>query len=286
MRVLVTGASGQLGRDVCSELDRRGVENLGVSSRQLDVTDSSAVLALLLEHRPDAVIHCAAYTKVDQAELEPDRCWLVNAEGTYNLALAAREIGAKLLYISTDYVFRGDGQQPYAPDDEVDPQNTYGLSKLAGELAVRALLDRFFVVRTSWAFGRGRSNFVKTLLRLSETHGGLPVVSDQVGSPTYTADLAVLLCDMIQTDKYGVYHATNEGFCSRDAFAAEVFRVFGRTVSVRPVPSSDFPTLATRPLNSRLSKQKLTEAGFSLLPDWHDALLRYAQALAEEEQDS
>ena len=211
MKILVTGASGQLGYDVCEELKWRKADYIGTSSRELDITDSAAVEQMLQELRPDAVIHCAAYTKVDQAEDEPERCWAVNAEGTKNLAAACRRIHAKMLYISTDYVFPGTGEQFYEPADPVGPVNTYGRSKLAGELAVQSLLDRYFIVRISWVFGKNGNNFVKTMLRLAETKTELNVVCDQIGSPTYTADLAPLLCDMVQTEKYGVYHATNEG---------------------------------------------------------------------------
>ena len=285
MRVFVTGASGQLGHYVCQELERRGVEHTGVSSRDLDITDAAAVRAMLLEQKPEAIIHCAAYTKVDQAETEVERCWQINAEGTKALASAARQLDAKLLYVSTDYVFRGDGEQFYEVDDDLNPQNVYGLSKLAGELAVRALLQKYFIVRTAWAFGCGRNNFVRSLLRLAESREEIKVVSDQVGSPTYMKDLARLLCDMIETEQYGVYHATNEGVCSRVEFAEEIFRVFDRPVKIDPVTSGEFPRKANRPLNSRLSKRKLPEAGFTPLPDWHDALRRYAEELSESGED-
>ncbi len=281
MRVFVTGASGQLGQDVCRELERRGIPCTGVSSKELDIADAEAVHAMLSGLKPDAIIHCAAYTKVDQAERDVLRCWQVNAEGTRSIALAARELGTKLLYISTDYVFRGDGDRFYEVDDDLNPQNVYGLSKLAGELAVRALTEKFFIVRAAWAFGPGRSNFVRSLLRASEGRSEIPVVNDQVGSPTYTRDLAGLVCDMIVTERYGVYHATNEGVCSRDEFAEEIFRVFDRPVTVRPVSSAEFVRPAARPLNSRLSKKSLRDAGFTPLPDWHDALLRYAAELRE-----
>ncbi len=279
MKVLVTGASGQLGHDVCAELARRGIEHMGTSSADLDVTDAPAVHEAVLRYDPDAVIHCAAYTKVDRAEDEPDKCWAVNADGTKNIALACREIGAKLIYISTDYVFPGDGERPYEPGDPVGPLGVYGESKLAGELAVRTLLEKYFIVRISWVFGTNGSNFVKTMLRLSENRDEVSVVCDQVGSPTYTADLAGLLCDMVITEKYGVYHATNEGTCSWAEFAAEIFRLAGRDTTVRTIPTCEYPTLAARPLNSRMGKDKLEQAGFQRLPAWQDALARYIKEL-------
>ena len=214
MKILVTGVSGQLGYDVERELDQRGIEHLGTSSRELDITDREAVERLMESYRPDAVIHCAAYTKVDLAEDEPERCWAVNADGTRNVAAACRRTGAKLLYISTDYVFPGTGERSYETGDPTGPVNTYGRSKLAGELAVQSLLEKYFIVRISWVFGKNGNNFVKTMLRLAETRAELSVVCDQIGSPTYTADLAPLLCGMVQTERYGVYHATNEGTCA------------------------------------------------------------------------
>lgn len=281
MRILVTGASGQLGYDVERELERRGIEHLGTSSRELDITDRAAVEHLMQSYRPDAVIHCAAYTKVDLAEDEPERCWAVNADGTRNLAAACREIGAKLLYISTDYVFPGTGEQFRRTDDPVSPVNTYGRSKLAGELAVQSLLEKYFIVRISWVFGKNGNNFVKTMLRLAETKAELSVVCDQIGSPTYTADLAPLLCDMVQTERYGVYHATNEGTCAWSEFAEAIFELAGRQVVVHPIPTSAYPTRAARPLNSRMSKECLHSNGFQELPEWKNALARYLKEITE-----
>ena len=282
MRILVTGASGQLGYDVERELERRGIEHLGTSSRELDITDRAAVEHLMQSYRPDAVIHCAAYTKVDLAEDEPERCWAVNADGTRNLAAACREIGAKLLYISTDYVFPGTGEQFRRTDDPVSPVNTYGRSKLAGELAVQSLLETYFIVRISWVFGKNGNNFVKTMLRLAETKAELSVVCDQIGSPTYTADLAPLLCDMVQTERYGVYHATNEGTCAWSEFAEAIFELAGRQVVVHPIPTSAYPTRAVRPLNSRMSKECLHSNGFQELPEWKNALARYLKEITGE----
>lgn len=275
MRILVTGAAGQLGYDVCRVLAERRMEYRGMPSWELDVTDQDAVRKTLAAFRPDGVINCAAYTKVDQAEDEPEECWAVNADGVRNLALGCREAGAKLLHISTDYVFSGDGTHFYSPDDDVNPQSVYGKSKLAGELAARSILEKCFIVRTSWAFGRSSLNFVKTLLRLAQTRTEVSVVCDQVGSPTATADLALLLCDMVAADRYGAYHATNEGVCSRVEFAKEIFRLAGKNVRVNAVSTSEYPARAARPLNSRMSKDKLEKMGFHRLPPWQDALERY-----------
>ncbi len=279
MRVFITGATGQLGWDVCRELDRRGIAHRGVGSRELDITDASAVERVLADYAPDAVIHCAAWTKVDAAEDEPEACWAVNADGTARLAAACREAGAKLLYISTDYVFPGDGERFYEPDDPTRPAGVYGKSKLAGEEAVRSALERCFIVRISWVFGKNGGNFVKTMLRLSESRDLLRVVDDQIGSPTYTRDLAPLLCDMIETEKYGVYHATNEGVCSWAELAREIFALTGRTVTVQGVTTEEYGARAPRPKNSRMSKDCLARAGFARLPDWHDALERYLKEI-------
>ncbi len=279
MRILVTGASGQLGYDVERELERRGIEHLGTSSRELDITDREAVERLMAAYRPDAAIHCAAYTKVDLAEDEPERCWAVNADGTRNMAAACRKTGAKLLYISTDYVFPGTGERSYETGDPTGPVNTYGRSKLAGELAVQSLLEKYFIVRISWVFGKNGNNFVKTMLRLAETRTELTVVCDQIGSPTYTADLAPLLCDMVQTERYGIYHATNGGTCAWSEFAKAIFELADKQVTVYPIPTSAYPTRAVRPLNSRMSKECLHSNGFQELPEWKNALARYLKEI-------
>lgn len=275
MSVFITGISGQLGFDVAKVLKERGIDYKGVSSKELDITDATAVDAMLTAYNPDAVIHCAAWTKVDLAEDEPGKCWAVNVDGTRNIAASCRKLGCKMLYISTDYVFPGDGTEPYRPKDDANPKSVYGASKYAGELAVKSMLEKYFIVRISWVFGINGNNFVKTMLRLAETRSELNVVSDQIGSPTYTADLAPLLCDMVKTEKYGIYHATNEGFCSWAEFASEIFHLAGKSVTVHPIPTSSYPTRAVRPLNSRMSKEKLTASGFSLLPPWQNALLEY-----------
>lgn len=278
MKILVTGAGGQLGYDVCKELSYRSIEHMGTSSAQLDVTDAQAVKAAIYGYGPDTVIHCAAYTKVDWAEEEPERCRAVNADGTKNIARVCRETGVKMLYVSTDYVFPGTGERFYEPDDPTGPLNVYGATKLDGEVAIRETLNRYFIVRTSWVFGMNGTNFVRTMLRLSESRDEVSVVCDQIGSPTYTVDLAPLLCDVAATERYGVYHATNEGVCSWAEFAREIFRLAGKSVTVRPIPTGGYPTKATRPLNSRLSKKSLDKAGFRRLPDWHDGLRRFIQA--------
>ena len=279
MKVLVTGASGQLGYDVCKVLDTRRIECYAPALEELDITNRPMALDILRECRPDAVIHCAAYTAVDKAEDEPEKCWIINVDGTRNLAEGCKEINAKLLYISTDYVFEGTGNQFNEVDAPVNPQNVYGMSKLAGELVVKSLLEKYFIVRTSWVFGKNGNNFVKTMLRLAETMAEVSVVCDQIGSPTYTADLAPLLCDMVQTEKYGVYHATNEGVCSWAEFAEEIFRLTGKNVRVRAIPTREYLTKAIRPLNSRISKAKLLAAGFAQLPDSLEALERYLRGV-------
>ncbi|MCI2105460.1 MAG: dTDP-4-dehydrorhamnose reductase [Intestinimonas sp.] len=279
MKMLVTGMTGQLGYDVCRVLNARGVEHRGIGSAQLDITSETDVNAYLSSYRPDAVIHCAAYTAVDKAEDEPEQCFDVNEGGTGNLARSCREIGAKLLFLSSDYVFPGAGEQSYEITDSTGPLNVYGRSKLAAEQALRAILPESFIVRTSWVFGKNSNNFVKTMLRLAERHDTLNVVSDQIGSPTYTADLAPLLCDMIATDKYGTYHATNEGLCSWADFAREIFRQDGKNVTVLSVTTEEYGAKAPRPANSRLSKKSLDDAGFQRLPEWKDALGRYLSEL-------
>lgn len=282
MKVLVTGATGQLGFDVCRVLKNCGIENIGIGSAQCDITDDHQVQKLFTREKPDAVVHCAAYTKVDQAEEEPEKCMAVNYNGTKNIAKACKSIGAKLLYISTDYVFPGVGTCFYEPDDAANPKNIYGKSKLAGETAVKELMDRFFIVRISWVFGINGNNFIKTMLRLSESRKEVGVVCDQIGSPTYTADLAPLLCDMIKTEKFGVYHATNEGVCSWAELAEAVFQFAEKDMSVKYLTTANYPTKAVRPLNSRLSKACLDAAGFSHLPHWTDAVERYLMQLNEQ----
>ena len=302
MKVFVTGVGGQLGHDVMNELAARGYEGIGSDIAPeyagmadgsavtrapyvpLDITDGEAVERVLSEVRPDAVIHCAAWTAVDLAEDEDkrDKVRAINADGTRHIAKICGELGCKLMYISTDYVFDGQGETPWQPDcTDYAPLNIYGQTKLEGELAVRELAEKFFIVRIAWVFGRNGKNFIRTMLRLGETHDSLRVVCDQIGTPTYTLDLARLLCDMIETEKYGVYHATNEGgYISWADFAAEIFHQAGMTATVIPVTTAEYGlSKAARPFNSRLDKRKLAENGFTPLPDWRDALGRYLKEI-------
>ncbi len=276
MKVLVTGVKGQLGYDVMNELKKRGIEGIGVDVDEMDITDASACKKVIKEICPDAVIHCAAYTAVDAAEDNEELCRKVNADGTRNIAEVCRELDCKMMYISTDYVFDGKGTRPWEPDDNRTPLNVYGQTKYEGELAVEELLEKFFIVRIAWVFGVNGKNFIRTMIRLGKERGAVSVVDDQVGSPTYTYDLARLLVDMIVTEKYGRYHATNEGLCSWYEFACEIFRQAGMDeVQVTPVDSSTFAAKAARPSNSRMSKDKLEANGFERLPSWQDALGRF-----------
>lgn len=275
MKVLVTGTKGQLGYDVVNELEKRGHTAVAVDIEEMDITDAVSVERVITEAEVEAVIHCAAYTAVDAAEDNVEICRRVNAEGTENIAKVCKKLDLKMIYISTDYVFDGEGERPWEPDDERHPLNVYGQTKYEGELAVEKYLEKYFIVRIAWVFGVNGKNFIKTMLKLSEAHEELNVVDDQVGSPTYTYDLAVLLVDMVESDKYGRYHATNEGLCTWYEFAKEIFRQAGVEVKVNPVTSDMFPAKAKRPKNSRMSKEKLDANGFHRLPTWQDALERY-----------
>ncbi len=280
MRVLVTGAKGQLGTDLMNELKKQGLEGVGVDIEEMDITDADACMCVISGADVDAVIHCAAYTAVDAAEDNVELCRKINGEGTRNVALACKAADVKMMYISTDYVFDGKGTRPWEPDDHRDPLNVYGLTKYEGELAIEELLEKYFTVRIAWVFGVAGKNFIKTMLRLGKERGAVSVVNDQVGSPTYTYDLARLLVDMIQTEHYGRYHATNEGECSWYEFAVEIFRQAGMEhVTVTPVSSSEFAAKAVRPENSRMSKEKLTDKGFTRLPRWQDALSRFLKEI-------
>ena len=281
MRVLVTGVKGQLGYDVVNECKKQGIDPVGVDIEEMDITDEAAVRKVITESNVEAVIHCAAYTAVDAAEDNVDLCRKVNAGGTENIAKVCKELNLKMMYISTDYVFDGQGERPWQPDDERHPLNVYGQTKCEGEYAVEKYLDKYFIVRITWVFGVNGKNFIKTMLRLGKERGAVSVVNDQIGSPTYTFDLAVLLVDMIQTEKYGRYHATNEGLCSWYEFACEIFQQAGMDVKVTPVSSDQFPAKAKRPSNSRMSKDKLEENGFNRLPTWQDALSRYLKEIQE-----
>ena len=275
MKALVTGVKGQLGFDVCKELDKRNIENKGIDRDDCDITDEQAVLSYIKNYAPDVVVHCAAYTAVDRAEDEKEICYNVNVKGTEYIARACKEIDAKMVYISTDYVFEGTGDKAYEVQDNTAPDNTYGITKYQGEEAVRKILSKYFIIRISWVFGINGNNFINTMMKLGESRSELNVVADQIGSPTYTYDTAPLICDMIATDKYGIYHATNEGYCSWADLAEYIFSVTGQNVLVHHIKSEEYPTKASRPKNSRLSKASLDNAGFKRLPDWQDAVKRY-----------
>ena len=304
MKCLVTGVAGQLGHDLMNELAKRGIEGIGTDLApayagiadgsavttmpyvSLDITDREAVLRTVADLAPDAVLHCAAWTAVDAAEDEDKRAKVhaINVDGTQNLADACKATGAKMLYISTDYVFDGQGTEPWQPDcKDYAPLNVYGESKLGGEKAVSGTLEKYFIVRIAWVFGLNGKNFIRTMLSLADTHPELRVVCDQIGTPTYTFDLARLLADMIVTDKYGYYHATNEGgYISWYDFAVEIFRQAGKNVKVTPVTTAEYgASKAARPFNSRLDKSKLAENGFELLPPWQDALARYLREIGQ-----
>lgn len=281
MKVFVTGVRGQLGHDVVKELEKRGIEAVGVDIQEMDITDEESVSRVIRGEAPDAVIHCAAYTAVDAAEENEDLCRRVNADGPRYIAKVCRDLDIKMIYISTDYVFSGQGERPWEPEDEKAPQSVYGQTKYEGELAVQELLEKYFIVRIAWVFGVNGKNFVKTMLKLSENHDVITVVNDQFGSPTYTYDLARLLVDMVLTDQYGVYHATNEGICSWYDFACAIFEEAGISMTVKPVSTAEYGAKASRPANSRMSKDKLEENGFERLPAWRDALKRYLDILLE-----
>lgn len=297
MKVFVTGVAGQLGHDVVAELLHRGMEAIGsdilpecateAAYIPLDITDEAAVRKIIEEKKPEVVIHCAAWTAVDDAEEEKNRAKVhaINVDGTKNLAKAAAAVDAKMIYISTDYVFDGQGESPWEPDCKAyAPLNVYGQSKLEGELAVADTLDKYFIVRIAWVFGQNGKNFVRTMLNVGKNHDSVRVVSDQIGTPTYTPDLARLLVDMAETDRYGYYHATNEGgYISWYDFTKEIYRQAGLSTAVIPVTTEEYGlSKAARPFNSRLDKSKLREQGFTPLPDWKDALARYLKVLQEE----
>lgn len=270
--VLVTGVTGQLGFEVVKELEKRNIPCLGVGRSDFDLRNKEEVFDFVGKSKAEAIIHCAAYTQVDKGEEEVALCCEINGEGTSYLAESAKEIGAKMLFVSTDYVFSGEGDQPFSVDSPTNPLNVYGFSKRDGEEAVRKYLEKYFILRVSWLFGQNGQNFVKTMLRLGAEKESLSVVADQIGSPTYAVDVAKLICDMIQSEKYGVYHGTNEGFCSWADFAREIMKQAGLNCAIKGITSAEYPTKATRPKNSRLDKGKLAEAGFSPLPTWEEGL--------------
>ena len=284
MKVLVTGVKGQLGYDVVKELTSRGHTAIGVDIDDMDITDSNSVNDVITHTNPDAVIHCAAWTAVDLAEYDENipKVEAVNTYGTKNIAQVCKNIHCKMVYISTDYVFDGQGTEPWQPDcKEYAPLNVYGRTKLDGELAVSRIMDKYFIVRIAWVFGKNGNNFIKTMLRVGKAHDRVTVVNDQIGTPTYTGDLARLLADMVETEKYGYYHATNEGgYISWYDFAKEIFKQAGYSTEVVPVTTAEYGlSKAKRPFNSRLDKSKLAEAGFKPLPTWQDALTRYLEEI-------
>lgn len=284
MKVLVTGVKGQLGYDTVKELEKRGYTAIGVDIEEMDITDSDSVRKVISDVAPDAVIHCAAWTAVDAAEDEENisKVRAVNAGGTKNIAQVCKELDCKMIYISTDYVFDGQGTEPWKPDcKDYKPLCVYGQTKLEGELTVSQLLDKYFIVRIAWVFGVNGKNFIKTMLSVGKNHDSIRVVNDQIGTPTYTFDLARLLVDMIETDKYGYYHVTNEGgYISWYDFTCEIFRQAGYTTEVIPVTTAEYGlSKASRPFNSRLDKSKLIENGFTPLPVWQDALSRYLKEI-------
>lgn len=275
MKVLVTGVKGQLGHDIVKVCQEKGIEAIGVDIEEMDITDGNQVRKVITASKVDAVIHCGAYTAVDRAEGDIDTCTRVNVEGTRNIAIVCRDLDIKMMYFSTDYVFDGQGDKPWQPTDKPTPLNVYGQSKYLGEEAIRELLKKYFIIRISWVFGINGGNFVKTMIKLGRERKELNVVSDQVGAPTYTYDLSKLVVDMIQSECYGTYHASNEGETSWYEFACEIFKQANIDVKVNPVTSDAFVTKAKRPYNSRLDKSRLVENGFSRLPEWQDALSRY-----------
>lgn len=277
MKVLVTGSNGQLGYDVVKELQKQNIECCGATRQDFDIVDFEATENFIKNYMPDAVIHCAAYTAVDKAEDEQGLCYLVNASATENIAEICKKINAKMLYISTDYVFDGTKDDFYEVDDKPNPINVYGKTKLLGEQAVQKILDKYFIVRISWVFGEHGNNFVKTMLRLGKERKEINVVADQYGSPTYTADLAPLLVEMIQTEKYGIYHATNEGVCTWAEFGEEIFKIAGMDVKVNHITTAEYPTRAKRPLNSRLSKEKIINNKFIIFRAWEKALREFIE---------
>ena len=279
IRVLVTGVNGQLGYDVVRRLSELGIEAIGVDKNDFDISDKDQTQEYILKNKPDVIIHCAAYTAVDKAEDEREKCFTINVKGTKNIAETCKMIDAKMVYISTDYVFDGQGDEPQSESKLTNPVNYYGYSKEQGEQIIRDIVEKHFIIRTSWLYGKNGSNFVKTMLKLAQTKDEISVVSDQIGAPTYTKDLAVLICDMIQTTKYGTYHGVNEGYCSWYEFALAIFEKAGVNINVNPITTSEYPSKAKRPLNSRLSKENLDRNRFMRLPKWKDALDRYLKEI-------
>jgi dTDP-4-dehydrorhamnose reductase len=279
MKIIVTGVNGQLGYDVVRELNKRYYNNvMGIDIKDLDLTNKGLVQSFMRENKPDTIIHCAAYTAVDNAEDNEKLCYDVNVNGTKYLVETAKELKAKFVYISTDYVFSGEKNGAYEIDDLVNPKSVYGNTKYLGEVETKNH-DKHFIIRVSWVFGRNGNNFIKTMLRLGKEKDSLNIVSDQIGSPTYTYDLSKLIVDIIESDKYGIYHATNEGVCSWFDFAKKIFEYSNIDINLNPIKTEQYPTKAKRPTNSILSKRSLTDNGFDLLPTWQDALKRYLKEI-------
>ena len=275
MKVLVTGVNGQLGYDVVKELKQRGHQPIGVDRKEMDLTSTEQIKECIEKVNPESIIHCAAYTAVDKAEDEEELCRTVNAKATKEIAEYAKKLDIPMIYISTDYVFDGTKDGEYTEEDIPNPINVYGKTKYEGEMYVQDILDKYYIVRISWVFGENGNNFIDTMLRLSKDRDSLNVINDQVGSPTYTKDLASLLVDMIESDKYGIYHATNEGYCTWYEFAKEIFKIANVDIEVNPINTSEYPTKATRPLNSKISKKKLDNMEFITLRNWKSALYEY-----------
>lgn len=275
MKYLVTGVKGQLGYDVCQELKKRKQDFLGIDKEEMDITNKADVEKVILAYHPDVIVHCAAYTAVDAAEDNKELCFKINVDGTKYIAQVCKKINAKMIYISTDYVFEGSGERAYEVDDKKQPINVYGDSKYQGELIVQEYVEKHFIIRISWVFGVNGNNFIKTMLKLAESKTEVTVVNDQIGSPTSTYDLTKLLLAMSESEQYGVYHASNEGVCSWYDFACEIFKVANKEVKVVPVSSDQYPSKAKRPSNSRMSKEKLTANGFEKLPDWKVSIANY-----------
>lgn len=276
--VLVTGATGQLGSDIVKELNKKGIHNIGIGSADLDITDDEAVFNFFNSYKFSYVIHCAAYTKVDLAEDERDLNYEINVHGTSNIVAQCYKYNIPMVYFSTDYIFGGDGDKPYREDDTANPLCEYANAKYQAEQEVKKL-DKYYIIRISWVFGKNGNNFIKTMIRLSETKKELNIVSDQIGSPTYTVDLAKSVVNMINTDKYGIYHLTNEGFVSWADFAREIFKRINRDVRINNVTTEEYNAKAKRPKNSRLDKTKYISAGFEKMPTWQDALGRYLKEI-------
>lgn len=282
MKILITGAKGQLGKDIIKVLKKKGHSFSPIDLPEIDITNETQIHNYILHDKPEIVLHCAAFTAVDAAEDDAETCRKVNALGTGYIAKACKVLDIPMVYISTDYVFNGQGTTPWKPEDIPAPLSVYGKTKYEGECLIKNSLEKYFIIRTSWVFGLGGNNFVKTMLKLSESHKEVNVVNDQIGSPTYTADLAELVVKMAESNKYGIYHASNSGFCSWYEFALEIFKLAGKRIQVNPVTSQAFKSKAKRPENSRMDQEKLEQQGFGKMPAWQDALQRFLKELTEE----